>query len=483
MPASDVREYLHDGQFGTGMLWKPEDPKNYLMSRMADVQRQLLVGYPDRDETLTQHMQYTYNQGASPSCVWHAISGQQTGNEHIERKGETLIFDAMGMHLATGPANEGRYTGDMLKIAQDQGTKLANSSKKYKIGSYAFAPKDSPQNWEATIKAAIASGHICGLALLLPSNFGWESSGSIVPNSYHEVMIVGYRPDAFLIKNSWGSGWGQNGFGWVPISFLTQSAYQNSYVFANTILDAIDDDLAPNPPDPPHPPTPVSKRYVVTALARGSGLDTLKQGVDLTASGGGFTGNLGISAVQVYDDVTPPAPGTLAVTGYDPATVKPGANFTIIGQGFGSGGNVFVSWRGQPLSVLSHSDTALFVTAPTTEGTAPVVVRVEAAEATGPNLTISSGTTPPDPPNPGGLAVVLHIYRSGASVFCDVTVSGPDTALADLTWEGAHGMLPVRCMVNGSLVRGRISGASSGQSVTVTAQQGANRGQDTEAVP
>jgi|GEM_PF-2716827 len=485
MPKDDTREQLE--VHGTGAIWQPDNPKNYLMGCMADVRAMLAAGYPDRDEHLTPHMQYTYSQGASPSCVWHAISGQQTGNEHIERKGELLIFDAMGMHNQTGDPNQGRYTGDMLKIAQDAGTKLANSSKRYKIGSYAFAPKGSPQEWESTIKAAIAAGHICGLALLLPTSFGWESSGGILPNSYHEVMIVGYRPDAFLIKNSWGDSWGQHGFGWVPISFLTQSNYQNGYVFANTILDAIDDDLAPSPPDPPHPPNPVSKRYVITATATGSGMDTLRQGTSLVASGGGYTGNLGITNLTVYDDVTPPeppTPGKLSVTGYDPSTVKPGQAFTVIGQGFGSpgSGNLFVSWHGNALQVQSRSNTALFVTAPQAEGVDVVVVRVEAEQAIGPNLVVSSGDTPPEPPTPGDIQVVLRIYRSGRSIYTEVTATGPEDGLADLTWN-VGGMNPLRVMVNGALVRGRLSGVSSGQLVTVTAVLGSHMGSDTESVP
>ena len=376
MATADVREWLFDGKYGTGAIYETPDPRNYRMECVADVQAQLVVGYPDSDEHLLEHVKHIYSQGASPSCVWHAISGQQTINEHIERRGELLIFDAMAMHNATGDPNQGRYTGDMLTIAQNQGTKLAASSKRYKIGSYAFAPKDSPQNWEATIKAAVAAGHPCGLALLLPSNFSWESSGSIVPNSYHETMIVGYRP-AFLLLNSWGSSWGKNGLGWVPISFLTQSSYQSGYVFANLILDAIDDDLAPNPPDPPQPPHPSNKRYVLTATATGSGMDTMKSGGVLVASGGGYTGNLGITNVSVYDDVTPPSPGTLSVTGYEPTSVKPTATFTVKGAGFGSGGNLFVFWQGRSLSIISHSDTAISVQAADTEGTAPVVVRVE----------------------------------------------------------------------------------------------------------
>jgi hypothetical protein len=392
--------------YSTGAIYRAPDPRNYLMSCIPDVQAQLAVGYPDSDEHLKEHCAHIYDQNGTPACTTHFTAGMMTCNEHIERRGEVLVFDAMGLFNETGAPNVGRYTGDILKRAQDVGVVRVGTTKRYRIGSYAFAPTSSAQDWVDTMKAAVAAGHICGLALLLPSTFGWESSGSIVPNSYHEIAVVGYRPDAFLILNSWSASWGRGGFGWVPISFLVQSGFQNGYVFGNTILDAIDDDLAPNPPNPPEPPQPpqppqpVVKRYVVTAVATGQGMDTLQKGTPLAASGGGYAGNLAITGVQVYDDTTPPTPGTLTVTGYDPTSVKPGMNFTIIGTGFGSGGNLFVSWRGESLVVHSRSDTALFVRGPASEGTAVVVVRVEASEANGPSLTISAGDTPPDPPEP-----------------------------------------------------------------------------------
>src|SRR6266536_1588075 len=228
----------YDG-YSTGALYRPPDPRNFLMSCIPDVQAQLAVGYPDTDEHLREHCPHIYDQNGTPACTTHFTAGMMTCNEHIERKGETLIFDAMGLFNETGPPNVGRYTGDILKRAQDVGVVRVGTTKRYRIGSYAFAPTSSVQDWVDTMKAAVAAGHICGLALLLPSNFGWESSGSILPNSYHEVAVVGYRPDAFLILNSWSANWGRGGFGWVPISFLVQSNWQNGYTFSHTILDAI----------------------------------------------------------------------------------------------------------------------------------------------------------------------------------------------------------------------------------------------------
>ncbi len=47
------------------------------------------------------------------------------------------------------------------------------------------------------------------------SVFQWSGNSTAVGNHY--VLIIGYddAKGAWLIKNSWGTGWGENGFGWI----------------------------------------------------------------------------------------------------------------------------------------------------------------------------------------------------------------------------------------------------------------------------
>lgn len=44
----------------------------------------------------------------------------------------------------------------------------------------------------------------------------------------HAVAIVGYTPDAFIIRNSWGLGWGKNGFGLASLDYAAQ-AFTEAY--------------------------------------------------------------------------------------------------------------------------------------------------------------------------------------------------------------------------------------------------------------
>jgi C1A family cysteine protease len=50
----------------------------------------------------------------------------------------------------------------------------------------------------------------------LPENYAYSMG-------YHAVVIMGYddSTNQFLIKNSYGTGWGDNGYAWIPYDYIT----------------------------------------------------------------------------------------------------------------------------------------------------------------------------------------------------------------------------------------------------------------------
>ena len=44
----------------------------------------------------------------------------------------------------------------------------------------------------------------------------------------HAIAIVGYTADRFIVRNSWGSGWGDDGFGYASMGYA-MSAFTESY--------------------------------------------------------------------------------------------------------------------------------------------------------------------------------------------------------------------------------------------------------------
>ena len=44
----------------------------------------------------------------------------------------------------------------------------------------------------------------------------------------HAVSIVGYTQDRFIVRNSWGTSWGDKGFGYASLAYA-QDAFTEAY--------------------------------------------------------------------------------------------------------------------------------------------------------------------------------------------------------------------------------------------------------------
>jgi hypothetical protein len=92
----------------------------------------------------------------------------------------------------------------------------------YKIGSYSTILASDV----AAIKAALADNNVLSGYVTVDSNFDqadgdyiWDSLGTVYGG--HAIAIVGYddTKQAWKIANSWGTSWGDNGFGWISYEF------------------------------------------------------------------------------------------------------------------------------------------------------------------------------------------------------------------------------------------------------------------------
>ena len=45
----------------------------------------------------------------------------------------------------------------------------------------------------------------------------------------HAVTVVGYTSDRFIIRNSWGTGWGDDGFGYASEAYINAAFFPESY--------------------------------------------------------------------------------------------------------------------------------------------------------------------------------------------------------------------------------------------------------------
>ncbi|MGZ4677136.1 MAG: C1 family peptidase [Acidimicrobiia bacterium] len=201
------------------------------------------VGWATADGLGRYHMEkagrITTKQLLSPRYVW--MASKETDTE-VSRP-ESFIEEAGTMLKAA--ADIARKYGFALEqdlpfhiptnmFAGDENSFYASCSQR-RIASY-FNLKKNINNWKAWLAA---TGPIL---VALNVDAAWDNAGSTggVIDGYdpatvrggHAVAVVGYRTDGhFIVRNSWGTSWGDHGFGYVSPAYIAQSFFDESYGF------------------------------------------------------------------------------------------------------------------------------------------------------------------------------------------------------------------------------------------------------------
>ena len=115
------------------------------------------------------------------------------------------------------------------------------AAEKYKIQTYAqlCGPGDKDRSGTInTMRQALKNEGPFLLALLVCENFAPDKNNRLpLPKGHvlggHAVGIVGDLPDqgAFILRNSWGSSWGENGYALLPYEWVTSRYDLGWYVF------------------------------------------------------------------------------------------------------------------------------------------------------------------------------------------------------------------------------------------------------------
>ena len=208
------------------------------------------------------------NQGKVHSCVTWAIDYAMLG-WYANRDGAKVNrFAPMYTYSQiNGGVDKGSDPADALKIAQAQGSDTAAD---YSQGDYDWQTKPTAAEtanashyritgWQNVFNSQTESGHgQTGVALLkaylaqnrpvsigMPMRAGLNNlRGATVDTDttsaitgMHEILAVGYNSQGLLIQNSWGTGWGDGGFGrigWnVVANDVTDAWVINGITFSN----------------------------------------------------------------------------------------------------------------------------------------------------------------------------------------------------------------------------------------------------------
>lgn len=160
------------------------------------------------------------------------------------------------------PNDEGTYPETVLKILSEQGFGPES------LGPYSDAPDAIRRRLKAgyeaearrtrlvahmaierdreTIMSEIAAGNPLIFSLMLRESFGDVKSNGIVPLPHaregelggHEMRSAGYTPDYVKMANSWGRGFGANGYCFVPWAYVLDP-YANRAVHSIQVVQHI----------------------------------------------------------------------------------------------------------------------------------------------------------------------------------------------------------------------------------------------------
>ncbi|MBE7025051.1 MAG: hypothetical protein E7408_03235 [Ruminococcaceae bacterium] len=162
------------------------------------------------DKTFSAGFFYGYNRDDGENIVGMYPS---RALKHFRKTGSvpTIVFDEL------------KEMPEMKALVKDK-TGLAEIAEKYRIKGYTSIP--SPQGNVKKVKQAIYQARYPLLAVS-DTYFG----GS------HAIIIIGYEKDGFIIQNSWGKNWGENGRKKVPYDAINYVYILTDEVFEMKFTD------------------------------------------------------------------------------------------------------------------------------------------------------------------------------------------------------------------------------------------------------
>jgi Papain family cysteine protease len=198
------------------------------------------VGWASADGVLRHHLvqanRIQNNELLSPRFVW--MASKET--DEFSGKPETFIEEA-GTSLK-GAMDVLRKYGCVMNdlLPFDLVTRMyigsenvfyANASTR-KIANYFNLAKNTNQ-W----KAWLASNGPILVGLNVDDTWGAATDTRGLLDTFkpatvrggHAVCLVGYKDNRFIIRNSWGTGWGDQGFGYASMDYIDKAFFGESY--------------------------------------------------------------------------------------------------------------------------------------------------------------------------------------------------------------------------------------------------------------
>ena len=185
------------------------------------------------------------NQGMQNSCVAWAVAYALKSYEEKVESGQMIKFSPSFIYnQINNGQNVPTYITDALNVLSQQGVcpwdempydqndwvtkpsqQASTDAKKFRIDYWRKINHLDIKE----VKAHLAAGYPIIIGATVSNEFIhngkdiWKNPGT--PEGGHCMLLVGYddAKNAFKVMNSWGTEWGDNGFGWIDYGLFTNS--------------------------------------------------------------------------------------------------------------------------------------------------------------------------------------------------------------------------------------------------------------------
>lgn len=174
------------------------------------------IAYP-KQYSYVKYLPDVLNQGENPICVPCSISSYLNWKENLKdgsrKDNKVNYFEIYKIKTTEG---EGMTFKEALSYLRHHG--VSSQSGLLKIKGYALVRS------LFSLRAAILMNGPClgALPVYNYSNEFWKRRQGDMLLGYHAISIVGYDKNGFIIRNSWGSSFANNGY--TKISFEDANA-------------------------------------------------------------------------------------------------------------------------------------------------------------------------------------------------------------------------------------------------------------------
>ena len=236
--------------------WRPDlpDHRDFLYAAPGP----LLAQLPPKVD-LRPNCPPVYDQGNLSSCTANAIAGaiqfdrmkqgltpnftpsrlfiyynERALENNVNSDGGAYTRDGIKSVADMGDCSEDEWLFDEAKVFTKPDQNCYDDALKYKAISYSRINHALGQ-----MKGCLADGYPFVFGISIYQNFPMQTNTGAIPmpgasaatNEGHAMLAVGYddSDSAFIIRNSWNTTWGINGYGTIPYEYLTDANLSDDF--------------------------------------------------------------------------------------------------------------------------------------------------------------------------------------------------------------------------------------------------------------